>query len=68
MTAPVLVDLVENLTDEEATELERLLALRLGRRRTPRDTREPKDWIDGTQFPALVAIWDNDDDAVYDNL
>ncbi len=28
----------------------------------------PVAWIEGRQYPALASIWDNDDDAIFDDL
>lgn len=29
---------------------------------------EPVSWLDARDYPVLAAIWDNDDDAIFDTL
>jgi len=28
----------------------------------------PRAFIDGREYPSLVSVWDNDDDAIFDEM
>ena len=61
--------LLDRLSDTEIEALARM-ARDHGLARTTENgsTAEPLGVIDARQYPALTAVWDNDDDAIFDDL
>jgi hypothetical protein len=67
-TRESLHQLVDELTDDEVEALARIArehGLVPPKRSGPAE--EPR-FIDARQYPVLAAVWDNDDDAIFDNL
>ena len=68
-TRESLHQLVEQLSDEDVESLARLASekgLPVGAPMTP--SGEAAGWIEARQYPALAATWDNDNDAIFDNV
>jgi hypothetical protein len=68
-TREVLRELVERLDDEEVEKLAEIAAAHgLGRAQPEGAPRDPRRFVDARRYPALAAIWNNDDDAIFDGL
>lgn len=67
-TREPLHHLVDELTDEQVEALARI-AREHG---LPAPSSQSEDYrprcIDARQYPVLAAVWDNDDDAIFDDL
>jgi len=61
--------LLDEMSDEEIEALART-AREQGLADIPDELarQEPARCIDARQYPALAAVWDNDDDAIFDDL
>ncbi len=66
-TRESLHQLVEEIDDQQLEELARL-ARESGLVVDESTQKEPVTWIDARDYPILAAIWDNDDDAIFDTM
>lgn len=60
-----LSELVKNLPDDRVERLWAELAADAARRDRSGRGREPA-WIEASEYPVLAEVWDNDDDAIFD--
>lgn len=66
-TRESLRHLVDEIDDEQVETLARL-ARECGFAVDESAPSEPVRWIDARDYPVLAAIWDNDDDAIFDSM
>ncbi|MEO6399093.1 MAG: hypothetical protein ABIP13_11540 [Tepidiformaceae bacterium] len=66
-TRESLHQLVEEIDDEQLEELARL-ARESGLVVDESRRKQPVTWIDSRDYPVLSAIWDNDDDTIFDTM
>lgn len=68
-TRDSLHHLLDRLSDTEVEALARIAREQgFDRPQGPNGAHEPRSFIDARQYPVLAAVWDNDDDAVFDEL
>lgn len=61
--------LLDRLTDAEIEALARIAREHgLDQPREANAALAPDSVVDARQYPALAAIWDNDDDAIFDSV
>lgn len=61
--------LLDELSDEEVEALARIARERgLRARLNEAPPTAAARFIDASQYPVLAAVWDNDDDAIFDEL
>ncbi|MCK6564695.1 MAG: hypothetical protein L6Q80_08100 [Dehalococcoidia bacterium] len=66
-TRESLHQLLDELTDDEVEALARI-AREHGLPPPPGAGEEAPRCIDARQYPVLAAVWNNDDDAIFDSL
>jgi len=66
-TRETLRILVEEMDDDQVETLAEL-ARECGLVADGPTEKETVRWIEGRDYPILAAIWDNDDDAIFDNM
>lgn len=59
--------LVEEMDDDQVEALAEL-ARECGLVVIESTAKEPARWLDARDYPILAAIWDNDDDAIFDDM